>query len=565
MTRAMYDIRQKAIENMKATIPEIEQNQFNLENSKNMHKRSLDFIGDFEQWCCGVATEKNLQDILVTETALEKFGKALETQVAKEHVNVIQMSKILNNYSVSVEHVMKELENQVGRDFYSLATAEKTTEQSVIENSHHIINLAHSWLDSVIAGTWQKITSDCQNNLVPHIIVSSKVLMEDLLKANQILKRNKQIMAIPLSKIGKYYQLHVASCAFSKNQLIINIKVPIKRQEINYEIKEITTIPFQHNRQVCIIQLDSTLVAIGDDKIIPFTIKEENQCKVKENELCYVPRYASRPLTHARCIEKFLDPLASVELLKKNCVFSCNDNNDDTMITNIKNNDYAVINKEELKLRCKGKKDTIIPKIERVGVYQLNIPCNCVLTGRKEYVSSKYPCNNKAESLLIHHVIPAAWTKIATAITNDHALFSNLTDIINQNWHHDSPVLNISIKPNEMDSDFVPHIYQIGSHLSFFTTFWLLIVTGWIVWLTWRLISIPIILQAIPAVQADKINIILETIEDCMLMTIILIIVIIILVIKRRILTSKLKNDDINMKCDPNGEIRINIFKKTED
>lgn len=45
---------------------------------------------------------------------------------------------------------------------------------------------------------------------------------------------------------------------------------------------------------------------------------------------------------------------------------------------------YIIINSEDLKVRCKGKKDEILPSIGRIGAYQVNVLCNCIVSGTKD-------------------------------------------------------------------------------------------------------------------------------------------------------------------------------------
>lgn len=333
MIRALNDIRLKALENMKAIIPFIEEGDT---HGKRIVTRSLDFIGDFEQWCCGVATEKNLQDILSVESSLEKFGKQMELQISRDHSEAIRMSQVLNNYTINIDGVLRQMENQVGRDFYALATDEKDLRNLVSDNSKGLLKFANSWLDSVMASAWQKVTSYCQNKLIPHMLVSPEILNEDLKKVSKVLQKHKQELAIGTNRIGQYYSLPITSCSFSKEKLIVNVKVPIRREKIKYIIKEITTIPFQNNAQVCMIHLEATLIAIGDDKVIKLTGNEEKNCRVKENGLCFIPRYTKNHFTQDSCIEELVNPFSSVETLRKNCVFSCLARKDETLLIEVK-------------------------------------------------------------------------------------------------------------------------------------------------------------------------------------------------------------------------------------
>ena len=570
MIKALNEIQNKAFDNLMATIPIMESN----EKSNSKFKRSLDFIGDFEERCCGVATEKNLQDIVLQEATLERFGKNMEKQITKDHVEVIQMSKILNNYSVNVDHVIKEIENSVGRNFNALASAEKTNEEKTAENSNSILNLAQSWLDSVIATSWQKITSDCQKQLIPHMIVTPKLLNEDLKNVSRILRRNKQKLAIPVDKIGRYFQMPLASCTFSEDKLIINVKIPIKREKVDYKIKSIKTIPFQHNNQICILQLDSNLIAVGDNKFVMLT--DKNQCNVKENGLCFIPIFTNNPSTFDACIKKMLNPLVSVDILTKSCIFICNDKTDDTIITHINKDEYAVVNNEELSIRCKGKKEEIIPKLEKIGVHQVKVPCHCTLSGSENYITPKYPCSSRIEDSSIHHVIPAAWSKMQTAINTENALFSNLSEVFHENWHHTAPIMNMSIKPLEtFEWDYMPHTYKIGTHMSFFSTFWMAFLTVWVIWLTWKFLRVPVLIPIIPRVNCQgEALLVLESFEDAILMTIVILLIILISMIKKYKKTIptvfyRKKCDETNIereiKMDANGEISINIFKNDDE
>lgn len=154
-----------------------------------------------------------------------------------------------------------------------------------------------------------------------------------------------------------------------------------------------------------------------------------------------------------------------------------------------------------------------------------------------------------------------------TSITNDKALFSNLSGVLNSDWHYSVPILNFTVKPNELETDFIPHIYKIGTHASFLSTAWVFILTLWLSWMTWRFIGMPVLIQAIPRVIADDLTVLtLEAIENCLLLTIMLLMMMIIMILKRNnSRSSTQRKGDLKMECDPASEIRINIFEKAEE
>jgi len=104
----------------------------NIEQSENAmrFRRSLDFIGDFSSWCCGIATVKNLDDLYTTEDKLKKFTTNMESKLMQENQDLIKITKIMNSYGASLNSTMSSFESHWGDEFSKVMANENKLQEA---------------------------------------------------------------------------------------------------------------------------------------------------------------------------------------------------------------------------------------------------------------------------------------------------------------------------------------------------------------------------------------------------------------------------------------------------
>jgi len=270
--------------------------------------------------------------------------------------------------------------------------------------------------------------------------------------------------------------------------------------------------------------------------------QNEKHCRVKTDGLCFIPKFNQKPLFHSHCLEKMFEPSTTAGILIKSCLFACRKSiHSETIITQISANQFAIINKgEELNIHCKNTSTTInIPIFTGEGAYEVTIPYGCSLLGTKTYISTLYPSEHGKE-VKVHRIRPAIWTKIKTSIINDLSLFVNNSEIINHRWHLEMPHLNLSATKIHQDNmevlnSYSPEIHRIATQLSFTSTIWMLILTIWLLAISWKmgiLNPFSVLLTYPVRANGNTVEVILESIENSLLLEITILLIMVIMLLR---------------------------------
>lgn len=84
------------------TLPSAE----DLPNTKN--KRALNFNADFSNWCCGFATQGEVESLTNSESDMLKIINSMKNQIAREHEAAIQSKMLINEYSEQMKKIMSK-------------------------------------------------------------------------------------------------------------------------------------------------------------------------------------------------------------------------------------------------------------------------------------------------------------------------------------------------------------------------------------------------------------------------------------------------------------------------
>lgn len=491
------------------------------ENAHSIGRRSIEFIGQFSSWCCGVATEKALDDLAKSESDVENFVGKLQAQLAKSEANNIKSTKLLNSYSASLDVVIEGIENKTTHDLKVLSNREEALAASLKENTKLLARMADTWLQSIVANQWMKIADNCRNGLIPESLIGKQILKSDIYNMTLNLRKKGMALAIGENELNKYYHLPIVSCSFTSKKLVVVVKIPILKVNQNYGIVKFTNLPFLSDSHICHVQDQPKYALMKGNKIISMSSTIEQTCK---SELCHISRFASAVDHRSKCTEEILNPTSTVSELKENCKLTCFKPKDDkTVITEAAHNDFVVINqKNQILIKCEGQKDLVLNQIVGSGMHRVVLPCGCVIKGIDTYVESTFPCSSKIESeAMVHHVILGHWTRIDSSVINDNNVFGNQTEIFNPNWHLTVPHLNLTV-PEEDNSFFIPHIRTIADHFSLIIPIWLGVLTSLNIYILCKVTKTPYPISVIPIARADTGEIIINSIDDILLLLILI-------------------------------------------
>ncbi|KAG8247481.1 hypothetical protein J6590_060637 [Homalodisca vitripennis] len=63
------------------------------------NRRSLTFVGDFFEWCCDIATEHQIRDLVDNEKEITQNTNAIIHTVDTDHQDLLLITNIIKNYS----------------------------------------------------------------------------------------------------------------------------------------------------------------------------------------------------------------------------------------------------------------------------------------------------------------------------------------------------------------------------------------------------------------------------------------------------------------------------------
>lgn len=357
----------------------------------------------------------------------------------------------------------------------------------------------------------------CKIGKIPPGLITIDTLHTDLQKLSEILRKDGFELAINIDNLSLYYNIPITECQFSKTQILIKLKIPIREYKSDWKLFQYVPAHFKYKNATCIIHSEKTYMAVN-------TINNEHRiisgiglqhCDPPLTDLCYTPRFPSDLTLTPRCVESIFKNLP-LEEINKYCYFQCvtQINNEETIIKQIGVNTYAITNPQPtLFIRKEVGNTTTSQQIyinyEHPGLIKIKLPCNHELFRNEQILIPKmYPCelsnNNK---LTIQRVLPISWTnikslKIIHEEQKEKIYFTNLTEILNTDWTKDIPNFHINkqIKnydqyfkdiildgmPNRLIDDFLGDIIYIT---------WLTFLTISIIFICYKIYPVVITVQ----------------------------------------------------------------------
>jgi hypothetical protein len=466
-------------------------------------KRSLEFVGDFSSWCCGVATQNSLDKLVDHENNLERFVSGVKTQMANRDANI---RKSLSTYSADMAILWNNSRIHENNEMKVLARNEEKIEASLKQKEALFVEAVVTMHGIAQEQLWGTVWADCRNGKIPHALVNRSSLVSDLVELEQRIKKEGFITSIKPENVQKYYSLSTTSCTFSSTKVLVVVKIPIIKTTSKYQLLRVTPIPFRHNYTVCQLTLDTEMLITSQFGMVPLTNEASTRCTFQDQELCFVPRYPTKFHSNHGCLSTIINK-PTVAQLVKSCGFLCMDHSTkQTEVFQVENHRFIIFNpKGPVTLKCPGQKDQIYTPKE-LSTTQVDIPCGCKMFGESIEIEQLYPCDQSAvKEFEIRHLYPGAWTQNPTPFVNNETLYEDLQGIINPNWTQVVPILNMTpVTTQEIPMLEVPLLQQVSPHLSLLATVWMTVMTVVLVWLVHRTTSVNLPPMIFPVARAES-------------------------------------------------------------
>lgn len=426
-------------------------------------RRGIQFIGDFYNFCCNIATEKQIKHFYTNEEKLREQADRLRDVFVSDHKDLNTITTQLNNYTTitagKLEILKKSLEQfyEEERDNGLLENAKIDKEiKGVQEIIFYVITMLIKFIN------YERESSThlhCKIGKIPPRLINVNILYDDLQKLTKILKKDGYELAISTDDISSYYNIPITECQFSNTEILVKIKIPIREIKTNWKLFQYIPAHFKSNNSTCIIYSEKTYVAVNkinnEHRIISGIGLQH--CDPPVTDLCYIPKFSSDISLTPKCVESIFknSPLNEIN---KYCYFQCvtQDENDDTIIKQIGIHTFTVTNPQPtLFIRNGIGENTEIQELkinyEHPGLIKVKLPCDHELLQNKKVIIPKmYPCELiNTNTLTIQRVLPISWTtlkslKIIHEEQKDKMFFTNLTEILNHDWKKNVPNFHIN-------------------------------------------------------------------------------------------------------------------------
>lgn len=496
----------------------------NLYNKKTIRsKRGIQFIGDFYNFCCDIATEKQIKHFYTNEEKLKKQADKLRDVFVSDHKDLNTITTQLNNYTTLTENKLEILKGSL-KIFFEEEKKNQLLEISTIDKEirgvqETIFYLTTSLLKFINYERESSTHLHCKIGKIPPRLIDIDILYNDLSNLTKILQKDGFELVIQIDNLSAYYNIPITECQFSKTEILVKIKIPIQEIKTNWELFQYIPAHFKFRNSTCIIYSEKTYVARN-------TINKEHRiisgmglqhCDPPVTDLCYIPKFSSDISLTPKCVESIYKNLPINEI-NKYCYFQCvtQDGNDETIIKQIGVNTFSITNPQPTLFIKNGVGETTdIQELnidyEHPGLIKIKLPCDHeVLENKKVIIPKMYPCEiSNTNKLTIHRVLPISWTNLKSLIIlheekKDKILFSNLTEILNHDWKKDIPNFHINkqIKdpkeyfketilenmPNKLISDFLGDIIYMT---------WLTILTLTIAFMCYKIYPVIVTVRVL--------------------------------------------------------------------
>lgn len=435
----------------------------NNHNNKKRSKRGIQLIGDFYNFCCNVATKKQIKHFYNNEEQLEEQAEKLKNIFVSDHKDLSKITSQLNNYTITTGNRLELLKNSF-KNFVKEEKIndmlEKTNYDNLIQGTQEItFNIINILAKFSNYERESNIHLHCKLGKIPPRIISTEVLYQDLKKLSKVLKEDGYELVINLDNIFSYYNLPIVECQFSSSQILIKLKIPVKEQSTNWKLFQYIPAHFKFRDSICLIFSEKTYVAVNkindEHRIVSDTGLQH--CDPPATDLCYIPKFTSDITLTPKCVESMFKNLP-LNQINKFCYFQCvkHQESEEIIIKQIGVNTFAITNPQPtLMVRKLKNESTEIQDLKinytHPGLIKISLPCDYeLLKNDKILIPRMYPCElsniNKFE---IQRILPTSWTNIRSLniIHGEQkykTYFTNLSEILNENWTKEIPNFHIT-------------------------------------------------------------------------------------------------------------------------
>jgi hypothetical protein len=499
-----------------------------LDDLKSSDRNKRETTG-FLRWCCDAVYRSELEEFNVDKARIESYMEVVKQSLTGEQQEIVKITKGLEDADNQTEENMRIIRGKLEQAMEKI-TGESSDIIHLGEIQKHLIDSVDFLLEQSELMKRNISMTECRLKHIPRLIVNRETLknqLKTLAKGLEGQKTQDQYeLAIPYQEAGKYYQHEIAMCLTTNDSLFIQVKVPIKKKDIIWEMYEIKVMPFVYNGSICHFEGIPAHVAISSDEQIRYiTSSQHSECLVETHHLCYLEQYPVLYQIKEQCVRLLRYGAALTKILEE-CNFVCTKHSK-PIITQTTSMEFTILNPTlhilHLEVSCLNVKPEKF-KIPAIGSHILQLHCDCfaILTNPtgmeqiKVKIDPPYPCakeDSKISSLT--HSIPIYWLKEKHHFVTDSAQpyvsthDFNLSSLIDDDLTHLHGInvkerldtINTTLALNNLK---VPVLFDMTlKEVSSYQGYWLGLLTLYVIMLTICIVR-AMCLWAIPRINLQE-------------------------------------------------------------
>jgi hypothetical protein len=136
--------------------------------------------------------------------------------------------------------------------------------------------------------TQKQAQQQANKHKIPRAFLTDDMLLKKLNTFTEAMQGKGLEFSVSLNAL---FSLPITDCVFSKSELRVKIRVPIKQSENSYTSYKVIAVPFQFGRQQCLVEGYTPSVVSLRGEVIPITTELESNCNLRKEVLCKVPHH----------------------------------------------------------------------------------------------------------------------------------------------------------------------------------------------------------------------------------------------------------------------------------
>lgn len=510
---------------------------------RSRETRAIEFIGEALNWCCGVLTQRTVEPLFSNEENIKKVVDNLNIAVDENHKELQDVISSIKKYSVQISGSLRnsqEYDNKIklmlDKVYNTVNWQLSEAEQNYAYINQNIIRQATENLEMLRIIEIYKIISQCRDNKIPTEIITPVVLRKHLYELDATLRKKGHELVIRPQDVTKYLRLDIATCLTTDDEIIVTLKVPVRKVNHSWKLYKLLRIPFAWEEHTCVFSEEEIRVAKHDSTTVILSGDALTTCDDQSN-FCLLPRpVETNYRKNSQCLSK-LAAGAKIAELTEVCKLICSPSQG-MLINQIEPEKFVITHPpKSLSLKCGEQTEKFdIIHYKEPGSIELNVPCQCALIsdpGQDTLINSNFPCDfNSNPEFKMVHIIPAIWSKfdsfkVAAMQTHTHLTLGNFSECIKSNLTlpeftlSNSTPKTIRLETIELKKSTLPdydpwHVWKIMNILVTFFVALILIRNPYLIGLA-----------AVPRVEANEGVTSYDIVNMCGQITVIIIIIVV--------------------------------------